>query len=145
MRRFVIILSIILIFPFLLAACRSQPDAAGEPEITFEAEAEIQSDPELIILEPILEVISIVILQADIVVTEFEATLRITNPNEFAVALSELTYQLYGNGMFWAEGAGSGLLDIPPLESAQSAFRFNMNFINMNRRLLDDVINMREV
>ncbi|MCL2411027.1 MAG: LEA type 2 family protein, partial [Treponema sp.] len=88
---------------------------------------------------------SIVILQADIVVTEFEAVLRITNPNEFALEVSSITYQLYGNGALWASGTEIDVLTIPPLKPSETRFRFTMNFIDMRRSLLDDVIAMRQI
>jgi LEA14-like dessication related protein len=116
---------------FLLITCRSQPDVVTEHEVNA--------------IEPELEVVSIYILQADIVVTEFETVLKVTNPNDFAVDLTDITYRLYGNGAFWTNGRGVDLLHIPALSSAETKFTFSMNFINMNRRLLDDVIARRRV
>lgn len=127
------ILIIFLLTIFLFTACKSKPDIVEEPQ------AEIE------IVEPEFEVVSIYILQADIVVTEFEAVLKITNPNEFALELTEVTYELYGNSAFWASGKGSDLLHVPALSSSETKFIFEMNFINMNRKLLDDVIAMRRV
>jgi len=118
----------------LLISCKTKP------QITITQEyAAIE------IKEPEFEVVSIFILQADIVVTKFEAVLKITNPNPFALELSSITYELFGNGAFWAGGSENFALTIAPLEFGETRFVFEMNFINMNRRLLDDVIAMRRV
>jgi LEA14-like dessication related protein len=97
------------------------------------------------VIEPKFEVISIYIIQADLVVTEFMAIIKIDNPNDFAADLSGIKYELYGNNIFWAEGAANDLLHIPANSSEKINFYFSMNFINMSRKLLDDVINMRRV
>lgn len=101
--------------------------------------------PEVEVMEPNFEIVSIIIIQADLINTQFEATLKIDNPNVFPVEISSLTYELYGNGMFWADGTGVDLLQIDAESSRETNFRFSMNFINMNRNLLDDVIAMRQV
>ena len=115
------------------------------PEIIIEEENIEITPPEVEIIEPVFEIISIVILQGDIVVTEFEAVLKITNPNEFAVELKSLTYKLFGNGPLWAQGGSEIFMQIPPHSSRETNFRFSMNFIDMRRSLLDDVIAMRNV
>jgi len=120
----------------LLCACKSQPRIAEEepePESVVEA------------LEPEFIISSINIIQADLVNTQFEAVLKVSNPNEFGLILSELKYQLYGNNLFWADGIRNEILHIPAKSSSETKFRFSMNFINMNRRLLDDIIAMRRV
>jgi LEA14-like dessication related protein len=61
------------------------------------------------------------------------------------VELSSLKYELHGNGMFWADGIENDVVVVPANSSVETKFRFSMNFINMNRRLLDDVIAMRQV
>jgi len=144
MRSLVIFLSITVLF----FACKSPP-----PEVVRVIEVEPpvievvyeEPEPEIEILEPIFEISSIVILQADLVVTEFETILKITNPNVFALDLSSLTYELFGNGFSWAKGAGKNILHVPALSSIETKFIFEMNFINMRRQLLDDVIALRQV
>jgi LEA14-like dessication related protein len=125
---------------FLLAiaffsACKSQPQIIEEPT------------PETVIevIEPVFEIVSIFVIQADLVNTQFETVLKVNNPNRFALYLSSIKYQLYGNGSFWSDGSGNDVLYIPPRSSKETNFRFSMNFINMNRRLLDDVIAMRKI
>ena len=132
MRRF---LSFLLLIT-LLYACKSQPQIVEE---------EPEPEPVIEVLEPVFEITSIHIIQADLVNTQFETVLKVTNPNDFALLLSSLKYQLYGNGVFWAEGRRNDILNIPAKSSSEAKFRFSMNFINTNRRLLDDVIAMRQV
>jgi LEA14-like dessication related protein len=129
MRKYLLFLLTIIIF----SACRSGPQTAGE------------SGPVIEVVEPVFEIVSIYVIQADLINTQFETVLRVNNPNDFALRLTELKYQLYGNGSFWAEGRGGDILHIPAKSSSEAAFRFSMNFINTSRRLLDDVIAMRQV
>jgi len=146
MRKMSIIFTIIL----LLSACKSPPPVAPPP-------------PERIILEPKFDIVSIYIIQADLVVTEFEALIKIDNTNDFAMELFSINYELFGNNYFWADGTSENFLaannrleaatyhthkvifQIPAEASAEARFTFKMNFINMPRSLLDDVIAMRQV
>jgi len=120
-----------LIPVIFLAACTSPPQAPINPVV------EVQ--------EPEFEIISIAIIRGELINTQFEAVLKIDNPNIFPVELSSLKYELYGNGLFWADGLENDILNIPAQSSKEAKFRFSMNFINMNRRILDDVIAMRQV
>jgi LEA14-like dessication related protein len=97
------------------------------------------------ITEPEFNIISIVIIQGELINTQFEALLKINNPNEFALDVSSLRYELHGNGMFWADGTENDVFHVPAHSSTENKFKFSMNFINMNRKLLDDVIAMRQV
>ncbi|MCL2440950.1 MAG: LEA type 2 family protein [Treponema sp.] len=123
-------LTIFIIFIFILISCKSQP---------------LGMFPSVKIIEPEFDVVSIYIIQADLVVTEFEAVIRINNPNDFAVELSSITYELFGNSRFWAGGIAKDVFLVPANTSGETRFNFSMNFINMNRALLDDVIAMRQV
>jgi len=123
----------------LLCTCKTQPQPVEEMEPEPESEIIIE------VLEPLFEIVSIIIIQADLVNTQFETVLKVSNPNDFALFLSSIKYQLYGNGLLWADGAGNDILDVPANSSRETKFRFTMNFINMNRRLLDDIIAMRQV
>jgi len=122
----------------LLSACKSKPQIVEEEPVP-------EPEPVIELIDPRFEVVSIYILQADLVNTKFETILKIDNPNQFALQLSSIKYQLYGNGSFWSDGVRNDVLYIPPRSSKETKFRFSMNFINMNRRLLDDVIAMRHV
>jgi len=124
--------TIIFIFTvFILLSCKTQPQVPQHSVVE--------------VIKPEFEVTSIYIIQADIVVTEFEAVIKIDNPNPFAVELSSITYELFGNNRFWAGGTANDLLQIAPLSSGETRFKFTMNFIDMSRPLLDDVIAMRQV
>ena len=130
----------------LFSACKTPP-----PEIKHEPEPEkpvvevVVEEAKIEIKDPEFEILSIVILQADLVVTEFETVLKISNPNEFALDLSALTYELLGNGASWAKGAAKNVFHVPGKSSVETKFIFEMNFINMKRQLLDDVIALRQV
>jgi len=129
MRGFLLLVLTVL----LTAACKSPP-----PVI----ENVIES---IAVKEPEFEIVSITILQAELINTKFEAVLKIDNPNGFPVALSSINYELFGNGLLWAQGTENDIMQIPANSSLETKFNFSMNFINMNRKLLDDVIAMRRV
>jgi LEA14-like dessication related protein len=135
----------IFLFPILVlclfAGCKSPPKTVKE-SIINEIE---QKEPVIIVKEPLFEIISIVILQAELINTKFETVLRINNPNEFSVELSRIKYELHGNGMFWADGTENDILQIPAKSTRDTKFNFSMNFIDMNRKLLNDIIAMRRV
>jgi LEA14-like dessication related protein len=131
MRKFLFLLIIL----YLLIGCKSQKII--EPEII---------EPEIIeVIEPEFNVVSIAVIQADLINTQFEAVIKIDNPNGFAVNISSFGYELYGNGKLWADGKGKDVLNVPAQSSRETAFRFSMNFINMSRPLLDDIIAKRQV
>jgi LEA14-like dessication related protein len=138
--RYIIIMRKLLFFIlilYLFAACKSPPPPLPLPQIIEE--------PVIVVKDPLFEIVSIVILQAELINTQFETVLRIDNPNDFPVELSRIKYELYGNGMFWADGMENAVLQIPAKSRKDTKFRFSMNFINMNRKLLDDIIAMRNV
>jgi LEA14-like dessication related protein len=97
------------------------------------------------IQEPEFTITAIAIMQAELINTRFRVSLRIDNPNGFPLALSSLGYELYGEGRFWADGEEREVLAIPALGSRETSLFLMMNFINMKRQLLDDVIAMRLV
>jgi LEA14-like dessication related protein len=135
MRKFLFYLLVI----FALTACKSQR------LFVIEEPAIVEEEPAIKVKDPEFHIVSIAIIQADLVNTQFEAVIRIDNANEFALELSSLSYELYGNGKFWADGRGIDVLYIPAQSSCETEFIFTMNFINMSRKLLDDVIAMRRV
>jgi len=128
----------------LFFACKTPP-----PEIKVEPEKpviEVEIEElKVEIKDPEFSISSIMILQADLVVTEFETVLKISNPNDFSLDLSSLTYELLGNGASWARGTAKNVLHVPAMNSIETKFVFEMNFINMSRKLLDDVIALRQV
>jgi LEA14-like dessication related protein len=130
MRKLFVLLLVILVF----ASCKSKPEFLPEPE-----------QEAITVIKPDFEIVSIAVIQADLINTQFEAILKINNPNDFEVNLSALTYRLYGNGRFWADGKGFDILNVPAKSSSEAEFYFTMNFIDMRRDLLDDIIAMRQV
>ena len=97
------------------------------------------------IREPVFSITSIAILQAELVNTRFRVSLRIDNPNPFPVALSSFKYELYGEGLYWAGGQEKNVLRIPAMGQAETKLFLTMNFINMKRHLLDEIIALRNV
>jgi LEA14-like dessication related protein len=97
------------------------------------------------IREPVFTITSIAVLQAELVNTRFRVSLRIDNPNFFPVDLSSFGYELYGEGRFWAGGEERDVLHIPARGSGERMLFLLMNFINMKRSLLDEVIAMNMV
>ena len=94
---------------------------------------------------PEFTITTIAILQADLINTRFRVGMRIDNPNPFPLNLSAFEYQLYGGGIFWAEGGTEDILPVPAAGSAETSLSLEMNFIGMPRRLLDEIVSMREV
>jgi LEA14-like dessication related protein len=97
------------------------------------------------IREPEFTITSIAILQAELINTRFKVNLQIDNPNSFPLELSSFEYELYGAGRFWAGGREQDVLRIPALGSAETELFLTMNFIDMKRQLLDEIIAMRQV
>jgi len=148
MRKFLFFLLMMLLILSLSISCKTKPPVPEIQEVVEVAEiveAVVEEEPVIEVLEPEFNIVSIVIKQADLVNTQFEAVVRIDNPNEFAVVLSSLSYQLYGNDRFWADGKENDIFMVPALSSFETAFNFTMNFIDMDRSLLNDIIAMRQV
>jgi len=95
--------------------------------------------------EPVFSITSIAILKAELINTRFRVTLRIENPNPFPVELSALGYELYGNGRLWADGNEKNVFKVNGKSSVQGNLFLIMNFINMKRGLLDQIINLEDV
>ena len=94
---------------------------------------------------PRFNVTEIAILKAELVNTRFRVGLTIDNPNPFPIELSAFSYNLYGNGMLWADGADRNIIRIREKSSLSGSFMLLMNFINMNRTILDQIINLEDV
>ena len=127
-----------------LAACKSTPQPA-EP-LPPEAPPPAAPEPAPVeIIEPTFTITAVKIVQADLINTRLKLSLRIDNLNPFPITLSSFHYELYGNGRFWTDGVVENLAAVPAKSFAETSFECEMNFIGMNRRLLDDIIAMREV
>ena len=94
---------------------------------------------------PRFNITEIAILKAELINTRFRVGLRIENPNPFPIELSSFSYSLYGNGLLWADGADKNIVNIRGKSSLQGNVMLLMNFINMNRALLDQVTKLEDV
>ncbi|MDR1802280.1 MAG: LEA type 2 family protein [Treponema sp.] len=94
---------------------------------------------------PRFTITEIAILKAELVNTRFRVGLKIDNPNPFPIELSAFSYNLYGNGLLWADGADKNIINIREKSSLNGNVMLLMNFINMNRTLLDQIINLEDV
>ena len=97
------------------------------------------------IREPVFSITSIKIKQADLINVKLETNLRVENPNAFPLTLSNFKYELYGDGLFWADGVENDVLTINSNSRNETTLYLTMNFINMRRSLLDEIIAMRDV
>ena len=94
---------------------------------------------------PVFSITSIAILKAELINTRFRVGLKIDNPNPFPVELSAFSYELYGNGRLWADGTERNVFKVKGKSSLQGNLFLLMNFINMKRDLLDQVIYLIDV
>jgi LEA14-like dessication related protein len=94
---------------------------------------------------PEFNITSIAILKAELINTRFRVRMKIDNPNPFPLELSNFIYELYGNGRLWADGTEKKIFVVNGKSSVQSELYLIMNFINMERRLLDQIINLVDV
>ena len=95
--------------------------------------------------EPAFSITSIAILKAELINTRFRVSMRMDNPNPFPLELSSFIYELYGNGRLWAEATEKKVFVVQGRSSVQGDLFLLMNFINMERRLLDQIINLVDV
>jgi len=95
--------------------------------------------------EPAFSITSIAILKAELVNTRFRVSMRMDNPNPFPLELSNFIYELYGNGRLWADATEKKGFVVEGRSSMQGDLFLIMNFINMERRLLDQIINLVDV
>lgn len=95
--------------------------------------------------KPHFHITQIRIVQAELINTRLRVSIQIDNPNHFPVELSSFNYELYGDGRFWARGKEEDLLIIPARESSGINLFLTMNFTNMRRNVLDQIINMTRV
>jgi LEA14-like dessication related protein len=94
---------------------------------------------------PMFTITEIAILKAELINTRFRVGLTIDNPNPFPIELSAFSYNLYGNGLLWADGAEKNIIRIREKSSLNGNLMLLMNFINMNRTILDQIINLEDV
>jgi LEA14-like dessication related protein len=95
--------------------------------------------------EPLFNITSIAIIKAELINTRFRVGLRIDNPNPYPLELSNFVYELYGNGRLWADGTEKNVFAVNGKSSVQGDLYLIMNFINMERSLLNQIINLVDV
>jgi LEA14-like dessication related protein len=95
--------------------------------------------------EPDFTISAIAIQKADLINTRFLVKLRVDNPNFFPLELTAFSYKLYGEGRFWAEGEETEVLRVPARSFAETELSLIMNFINMRRSVLDQIVALGQV
>jgi LEA14-like dessication related protein len=115
-------------------------DSAPPAKITLRETADFPG-----LQEPRFNITSIAILKAELINTRFRVGMRIDNPNLFPLELSGFIYELYGNGRLWADGTERKVFVVGGNSSVQSDLFLIMNFINMERSLLNQIINLVDV
>jgi LEA14-like dessication related protein len=97
------------------------------------------------IQEPRFIITSIAVLKAELINTRFRVNMRIDNPNPFPLEMSGLSYELYGNGRRWADGTDKNSFVVNGRSSVQGSLYLLMNFIDMDRNLLNQIVNLVDV
>jgi len=95
--------------------------------------------------EPDFNITSIAILKAELINTRFRVSMRIDNPNPFPMEMSNFIYKLYGNGRLWADATERKVFVVEGKSSMQGDLYLIMNFINMERSLLNQIVNLVSV
>lgn len=94
---------------------------------------------------PILQVKQILIIKDELINTKLSLGLNIKNPNAFPVSLQAIDYKLYGEDRYWASGSIKEEILVPPFVSTETKLFLTMNFGDMNRSLLDKVVQQASV
>jgi len=97
------------------------------------------------VLAPVLDITSIRIIKDELINTRLRVDLAIHNPNAFVLSFATLDYRLYGEGRFWADGSEPQPFDVPAGGTATASLFLTMNFTDMSRSLLDQVIRLATV
>ncbi|HKL86216.1 MAG TPA: LEA type 2 family protein [Treponemataceae bacterium] len=95
--------------------------------------------------KPLFRIRSIKIHRAELINTSMKVSLEIENPNEFPLELASLTYEIFGENRYWAEGLQKGSFQINAYDKIVVIAQISMNFIDMKRELLDQFIEMQDV
>lgn len=97
------------------------------------------------IREPVFSITNIAVKRAELINTRLVVSIQIDNPNCFPVDLSDFEYELFGNGRYWAGGDLVDILHVPAKGNKTTDLYLIMNFINMKRDLLDQIIALQNV
>ena len=134
MRRFFWFQAVFIILNLSFLSCKSKAAPIEEPPAVI---------PQ--VLAPEFIVTKIAVVKAELINTRFRVSLKIINPNLHPIELSGLSYELYGNGLLWAEGQDKSEIKIPSESAITGDLTLGMNFIDTNRNLLDQVINLEQI
>jgi hypothetical protein len=77
--------------------------------------------------------------------TKFEVVLRAENPNAVPLRLNRIEYELFGERRLWTDGIVAETIPVPAGGMVDKKLTLQMNFINMKRDLLDQVIKLQVV
>lgn len=97
------------------------------------------------IMPPDLHIASILILKDELINTRLRVDLEIMNPNMFPLSFAALDYKLFGEGRYWASDSLAKAFAVPALQTATASLYLTMNFTDMSRSLLDQVIKLAVV
>ena len=97
------------------------------------------------IMPPELRIASIRILKDELINTRLRVDLEILNPNMFPLSFAALDYKLFGEGRYWASDSLAKAFAVPALQTATASLYLTMNFTDMSRSLLDQVIKLAAV
>lgn len=97
------------------------------------------------ILPPRLRIASIRILKDELINTKLRVDLEVHNPNAFPVSFCSLDYRLYGESRYWASDSIARPFEVLPMETTMARLYMTMNFTDMSRQLLDQVIRLATV
>jgi LEA14-like dessication related protein len=98
-----------------------------------------------LIFEPEFHIVSVAVKKDELIDTRFKVKIRLSNPNLFPVELSAFSFELYNGSRLWAGGSKKNIMLIPQGQSAETDLFLTMNFIDMRRSLLDQVIAMEQI
>ncbi|MBU0926684.1 MAG: LEA type 2 family protein [Spirochaetes bacterium] len=127
--------------PFRVEARLAYSSPAGGP-----GESSIGRDCEFPrIMPPVMRISSIRIIKDELINTRLRLGLEVTNPNVFPLSFATLEYRLYGEGRYWASGSVPDSFEVPAGETVSANLYLTMNFTDMGRSLLDQVIKLAEV
>lgn len=126
---------------FSVSASAARRVPGGAPLVSS-AEASLRFP---VIREPRFSVRSIKIKKAELINTKFEVVLRAENPNAVPLRLNRIEYELFGERRLWTDGIVAETIPVPAGGMVDKKLTLQMNFINMKRDLLDQVIKLQVV
>lgn len=98
-----------------------------------------------VIRPPVFSIVSIKIKKAELINTKFEVMLRVENPNAVPLRLTAMDYELFGERRLWTDGETAEPIPVGAKSAIEKKLKLVMNFINMKRDLLDQVIKLEIV